>query len=48
MKQNAVVCKPGPALLFLIFRFEYLIAAARKVIGTFEKPAPEVQGIEDR
>ena len=26
MKQNAVVCQPGPALLFFIFRFEYLIA----------------------
>ena len=26
MKQNGVVCSPGPALLFFIFRFEYLIS----------------------
>ena len=26
MKQNGVVCWPGPALLFFIFRFEYLIS----------------------
>ena len=26
MKQNGVVCEPGPALLFFIFRFEYLIS----------------------
>ena len=25
MNQNGVVCLPGPALLFFIFRFEYLI-----------------------
>ena len=25
MTQNGVVCQPGPALLFFIFRFEYLI-----------------------
>ena len=25
MKQNGVVCLPGPPLLFFIFRFEYLI-----------------------
>ena len=25
MKQNGVVCWPGPALLFVIFRFEYFI-----------------------
>ena len=48
MKQNGVVCQPGPALLFLIVRFEYLISASRKITGTFEKPAAEVQGIEDR
>ena len=26
MKQNGVVCLPGPALLFFIFRFEYLVS----------------------
>ena len=26
MKQNGVVCWPGPALLFFIFRSEYLIS----------------------
>ena len=26
MTQNGVVCQPGPALLFYIFRFEYLIS----------------------
>ena len=26
MKQNGVVCWPGPALLLFIFRFEYLIS----------------------
>ena len=26
MKQTGVVCLPGPALLFFIFRFEYLIS----------------------
>ena len=29
MKQNGVVCKPGPALLFFIFRFEYLISSPK-------------------
>ena len=29
MKQNGVVCYPGPALLFFIFRFEYLISAPK-------------------
>ena len=33
MKQNGAVCKPGPALLFFIFRCE-------NVTGTFEKPPP--------
>ena len=36
MKQNGVLCYPGPALLFSIFRFR-----ARKVTGTFEKRAPD-------
>ena len=29
MKQNAVVCQPGPALLFFLFRFEYLISGPK-------------------
>ena len=29
MKQNRVVCKPGPALLFFTFRFEYLISGPK-------------------
>ena len=29
MKQNGVVCKPGPAHLFFIFRFEYLISGPK-------------------
>ena len=29
MKQNGVVCKPGPALLLFIFRFEYLISGPK-------------------
>ena len=29
MKQNGVVCYPGPALLFFIFRFEYLISGPK-------------------
>ena len=41
MKQNGVLCYPGPALLFSIFRFR-----ARKVTGTFEKRAPDrVRGL---
>ena len=29
MKQNGVVCQPGPALLFFIFRFEDLISGPK-------------------
>ena len=29
MKQNGVVCLPGSALLFFIFRFEYLISGPK-------------------
>ena len=29
MKQNGVVCQPGTALLFFIFRFEYLISGPK-------------------
>ena len=33
MKQNGVVCWPGPALLFFIFRSEYLISGPEKLPG---------------
>ena len=42
MKQNGVVCQPGPAFLFFIFQFEYLISGL-KVTGTFEKRAPALK-----
>ena len=29
MKQNGVVCLPGPTLLFFLFRFEYLISGPK-------------------
>ena len=29
MKQNGVVCEPGPLHLFFIFRFEYLISGPK-------------------
>ena len=29
MNQNGVVCQPGPALLFFIFQFEYLITGPK-------------------
>ena len=29
MKQNGVLCWPGPALLFFIFRFENLISGPK-------------------
>ena len=29
MKQNRVVCSPGPGLLLFIFRFEYLISGPK-------------------
>ena len=29
MKKNGVVCKPGPAPLLYIFRFEYLISGPK-------------------
>ena len=29
MKQNGVVCYSGPALLFFVFRFEYLISGPK-------------------
>ena len=38
MNQNGVICLPGPALLFFVFRFEYLISGP-KSYGTFEKRA---------
>ena len=33
MKQNGVVCLPGPAFLFFIFRFEYLISGPKSYHG---------------
>ena len=39
MKQNGVVCLPGPALLFFIFDLNIWFRA-RKLTGTFEKRAP--------
>ena len=39
MKQNGVVCLPGPALLFFIFRFEYLISGP-KTYGDFRETGP--------
>ena len=30
MTQNGVVCWPGPALLFFIFRYEYLISGPKR------------------
>jgi len=29
MKQNGVICQPGLALLFFVFRFEYLISGQK-------------------
>ena len=29
MNENGVVCLPGPALLFFIFRFEYMISGPK-------------------
>ena len=46
MKQNGVVRKLGPVLLFFIFWFEYLISGPKSYqdvpgrSGTFEKRAP--------
>ena len=34
MKQNGVICQPELALLFFVFRFEYLISGL-KSYGTF-------------
>ena len=39
MKQNGVVCLPGPAFLFFIFRFEYLISGL-KSYGDFRETGP--------
>ena len=33
MKQNGVVCWPGPVPLFFIFRFEYLISGPKRYRG---------------
>ena len=42
MKQNGVVCQPGPALLFFIFRFEYLISGP-KSYRDFRETGPKAQ-----
>ena len=42
MKQNAVVCQPGPALFFLIFRFEYLISGP-KSYRDFRETGPSLR-----
>ena len=39
MKQNGVVCLPGPELLFFIFRFEYLISGPESY-RDFRETAP--------
>ena len=36
MKQKGVVCYPGPALLFFIFRFENLISGLKRYQGLRE------------
>ena len=33
MKENAVVCWPGPARLFFMFRFEYLVSGPKELPG---------------
>ena len=50
MKQNGVVCLPGPALLFFIFRFEYLISGPksyRDVRETGPCPANVLRDVND-
>ena len=39
MKQNGLVCLPGPTLLFFIFRFQYLISGP-KSYRDFRETAP--------
>ena len=36
MNQNGVVCLPGPALLFFIFRVEYLISGPKSYRDIWE------------
>ena len=43
MKRNGVVCKPGPALLFFIFQFEYLISGP-KSYRDFPRNGPQAVG----
>ena len=44
MKQNGVVCEPGPLHLFFIFRFEYLISGPKSYRDVRETgPWPEVR-----
>ena len=41
MKQNGIVCLPGPALLFFIFWFEYLISDP-KIYRDFRETGPKI------
>ena len=47
MKQNGVVCQPGPALLFFVFRFENLISGP-KSFRDFRETDPRAQLFEGR
>ena len=45
MKQNGVVCWPGPALSFLLFEFQYLISGPKSYrdfvdTGSYSNPGP--------
>ena len=42
MKQNGVVCWPGAALLFFIFRFEFLISG-QKSYRDFRETGPVIK-----
>ena len=46
MKQNGEVCKPRPALLFFIFRFEYLISGPKRYRAPGKNSAMNYIGYE--
>ena len=46
MKQNGVVCQPGSALLFFIFRFENLISGPKRYRG-FRETGPRGPFLEN-
>ena len=46
MKQNGEVCKPRPALLFFIFRFEYLISGQKRYRAPGKNSAMNYIGYE--